>query len=158
MSTQNPSLQKKSAARMAAVQCLYTLAVGDKKITPEKQVAALRAQLSGNTSEQKLQVGVPLEPNYKLLESILEGVEQWRGDIDERIKGALSKEWTMERMSPLMVAILQCAVFEMIFGKEIGAKVVIDEYSRLTRSFFTDTEVNFVHGALSTLAQSHERI
>ena len=150
---QNPSLQKKSAARTAAVQCLYTLAVGEQTLSPAQQVAALKQQLSGNTGEQKLQVGVPLEPNYKLLETILEGVEKWRTDIDTRIDRVLSKEWARERTSPLLIAILQCAVFELLFDKDMSAKIVIDEYTRLTRSFFTDAEVDFVYGALSKLAQ-----
>ena len=158
MSTQNPSLQKKTAARMAAVQCLYTLSVGEKQLSPAQQVAQLKKQLSGNIGEQKLQVGVPLEPNYKLLETILEGVDKWRADIDERVGRVLSKDWARERTGPLLIAILQCAIFELFFDKDISAKIVIDEYTRLTRSFFTDAEVDFVHGALSKLAQSHERI
>ena len=143
---------------MAAVQCLYTLSVGDKKLSPAEQVNALKQQLTNNTSEQKLQVGIPLEPNYKLLEAILEGIEKWRTDIDTRVDRAVSQSWGRERTSPLLIAILQCAIFELFFDKDISAKIVIDEYTRLTRSFFTDAEVDFVHGALSKLAESHERI
>ena len=141
---------------MAAVQCLYTLAVNDEKLSPTQQVNALKQQLSGNLNEQKLQVGVPLEPNYKLLEALLEGIEKWRDGIDDRVNRVLSKDWARERTSPLLIAILQCAVFEMFFDKDISPKIVIDEYTRLTRSFFTDAEVDFVHGALSSLAQKNE--
>jgi len=153
MTTQNPSLQKKSAARMAAVQCLYALSVADVKFTPEQQVAMLKLQLSGNTNEQKLRSGVPLEPNYKLLETILSGVDKWRADIDTRLAALLSKDWAHGRTSPLLIAIFQCAIFEMLFDKDIAPKIVIDEYTRLARSFFPGPEVDFVHGALSKLAQ-----
>ena len=155
---QNPSLQKKTAARVAAVQCLYTRSVNDKKLSASEQVKNLKQQLSGNQNEQKLQVGIPLEPNYALLESILTGVEEWQHHIDERIDRVLSNDWSRDRMSPLLIAILQCAVFELLFGKDMSAKVVISEYSNITRSFFTDAEVNFVHGALAKLAQTHERL
>lgn len=151
----NPSLQKKSAARTAAVQCLYMAAITGETSAPSHHVTVLKKQLSDNRDEQKLRAGVPLEPNYALLETLLSGVESERGEIDTRIDGCLSGEWKRERMSPLLIAILQCAVFEMCFGKEIAPKIIIDEYTRLTRSFFADTEVNFVHGALNKIAQQY---
>jgi N utilization substance protein B len=151
----NPSLQKKTAARTAAVQCIYTLSITGEKTTPAQQIAQLKNRLENNRDEQKLTVGVPLEPNYKLVETLLEGVAGRLADIDALVDGVLNAEWKRERMSPLLIAILQCSIYELCLGKEISAKIVIDEYTRLTRSFFADPEVNFVHGALSTLAQKH---
>ncbi len=148
----NLSLQKKSAARLAAVQSLYTLAVTGETRTPLQLVTALKKQLENNRDEQKLLVGAPIEPNYKLVETLLEGVEQWRADIDARLDGALSKDWKRARTGPLLIAILQCGIFEMLFFKAISPKIVIDEYTRLARSFFTDSEAGFVHGVLSKLA------
>jgi len=149
----NPSLQKKTGARMAAVQCLYTAGFGEEKNTPAQAVARLKKQLEGNREEQKLQTGMALEPNYKLLERLLEGVHANIDEIDKRMDSVLSAEWKRERMSPLLIAILQCAIYEMFFDKEIHPKIVIDEYTRMTRSFFAEPEVNFVHGALSKLAE-----
>jgi N utilization substance protein B len=149
------SLQKKSAARMAAVQALYTLAVNGEQLSPAQQVIILRKQLAGNKEEQKLRVGTANEPNYKLMESILDGIEKRGAEIDARLASTLSAEWKQERMSPLLLAILQCGIFEMFFDKEIKPKIVIDEYTRLTRHFFADAEVSFVHAALSKLARQY---
>lgn len=151
----NPSLQKKSAARMAAVQCLYTAALtGDVK-EPAQQVALLKKNLANNKGEQKLLVGSPIEPNYKLVETLLAGIAENLTEIDTRVDGALSGSWKRDRMSPLLLAILQCSIYEMFFAREIAPKIIIDEYTRLTRSFCDDSEVNFVHGALSTLSQQY---
>lgn len=154
----NPSLLKKSAARLCAVQCMYTQSVGSEPHTPAQQVAALKAELAGNPSEQKLRLGSAIEPNYTLLESLLEGVGKWQEEITPRVDSMISKSWGRERTGPLLIAILQCAVFEMLFGKDVRASIIIDEYTRLTRCFFTEAEVDFVYGALSTLAKAHERI
>lgn len=151
----NLSLQKKSAARMAAAQSLYTAAITGEKHTPAQAVSALKKQLENNAQEQKLMVGQPIEPNYALAESLLAGVETFGDDIGAQIDGALSEGWKRERMSPLLLAILQCAVFELFFGKEIKPKIIVDEYTRLTRHFFSDAEVGFVHGLLSKLAEHH---
>lgn len=156
--TQNPSLEKKSAARTAAVQCLYTNALSGKTATPEAQAASLKARLKDNREEQKLIVGAPLEPNYKLLEAILTGVAERREEIDARLDSALSADWKRERMSPVLLAILQCAIYELFFGKEVAPKIIIDEYTRLTRRFFDEAESNFVFAALNTLVCSFGKI
>ncbi|MBY0407231.1 MAG: hypothetical protein K2Q01_06020, partial [Rickettsiales bacterium] len=49
----------------------------------------------------------------------------------------------------------QCGIFELFFDKEISPKIIIDEYTRLTRHFFADQEVDFVHAALSKLLRQY---
>ena len=147
----NLSLQKKSAARIAAVQCVYERIVSKAPLAPEQQVADLKKQLANNTGEQKLILGSSIEPNYPLLKAILEGTLEWQKDIDKRIDGALSKEWTRERMSPILIAILQCAIFELFFYKDTKHKILIDEYTNLTSRFFAEAEINFVNGVLKNL-------
>lgn len=150
-SNTNPSLQKKSAARMAAVQCLYTRQMTDISLAPARQLAALKKRLANNAEEQKLVIGTAIEPSYPLLEAILQGTLEWLPDIEARLDSALSKEWKRERVSPILIAILQCAIFELFFHKDAAPKIIIDEYTKLTGRFFAEAEVNFVHGALSGL-------
>lgn len=153
----NPSLQKKSVARVAATQCLYREAMTHDVQNATTWVGALKQQLAGNRSEQRLLVGAPIEPDYKLLEAILAGTKQWQADIDKRLNTVLAADWKRERMSPLLIAILQCAIFELFFHKDAKPAIIIDEYTRLTHSFFGESDVHFIHGALATLAkQCHE--
>lgn len=153
----NLSLQKKSAARIAAVQCVYERIISKDSRSPEQQVSTLKKQLANNAVEQKLLLNVALEPNYPLVSAILEGTRQWQNDIDKRIDSALSKEWTCERMSPILIAILECAIFELFFYKDTKHKILIDEYTNLTSRFFSEAEINFVNGVLKNLhAKFHE--
>jgi len=147
----NPSLQKKSAARIAAVQAIYERLVSEKQPSPEAQIAALKKRLANNKDEQKLTLGVMLEPNYPLVTAILEGTKEWQQDIDKRINSALSKDWTRERMSPILIAILNCALFELFFYKDTKHKILIDEYTTLTSRFFGEAEIGFVNGVLKNL-------
>jgi N utilization substance protein B len=151
----NPSLQRKTAARLAAVQCLYQSSVSGKAASASSQVEDLKAKLKDNREEQKLLVGSTLEPNYPLVETILAGVEERREEIDQRLDGALGETWTRQRTGPLLIAILQCGIFELFFGKEIKPTIIIDEYTRLTRRFFSDAEVDFVHATLNTLVKAY---
>ena len=151
----NLSLQKKSGARVAAVQVLYQHNMLHTPIAATKQVATLKAQLKNNRDEQKLLIGSAIEPDYALLTKLLEGVDHWNADIDARVDEVLSAKWKRERTSKLIIAIMRCAVFELFFHKEVKHKIIIDEYTRLARSFFADSEVDFIYASLSTLVQKY---
>jgi N utilization substance protein B len=151
----NLSLQKKTAARMAAVQGLYRMAMTNDAIEPEALVASLKSQLKNNRDEQQLQVGMEVEPNYNLLATLLTGIAENLEEINLRLDGVLNAQWSRDRTSPLLIAVLQCGIFELFFHKDLSSKIVIDEYTRLARSFFVENEVNFIHAALSTLSQQY---
>lgn len=152
----NLSLQKKAASRIAAVQCLYRLAMNKETLDPAKQLSALKVQLFRNPEEQKATIGAAVEPNYPLYEAILVGVHERGKDIEKMLNSVLAKDWKKERMSPVLIAILQAAIAEMFFAKDTPAKVVLDEYVRLTRSFFSEKEVKFVFAVLSALSENYE--
>jgi len=152
----NLSLQKKSASRIASVQYIYRVTVNKEKFDPAKQVSALKVQLFKNPEEQKATIGAAVEPNYPLYEALLAAFAEHKKDMDKMIDSVLSKEWKRDRMSPVLLAILYCAAAEMFFHKETPLKVVQDEYSRITRSFFGEKEVKFVFAALAALAENYE--
>lgn len=152
----NASLIKKTAARITAVQCLYTNAVNASAPAPDTQVAALKKRLGSNKAEQKLVLGGVGEPSYTLLAAILAGVAEHRDAIDRKLESALREDWKRERLGPVLAAILQCAIFELFFHKDIAPKIAVGEYTRLARNFTTDAEADFVHAALIALvAKQH---
>jgi transcription termination factor NusB len=56
-------------------------------------------------------------------------------------------------MSPLLLCILACAIYEMQHSTGLKAPIVIDEYVTLTGRFFEPAEVGFVNGLLDTLGK-----
>lgn len=151
----NLSLERKSAARIAAVQLRYRSAMTDDNTPALDQVNALKAQLANNRDEQKLLVGAAVEPHYAMLEQMLDGMKTHETEIAYRLDEALSEGWSRARMGKLMVALLECAIFELFFYKEVRAAIVTNEYVRLTKRFFGDAEVGFVHAMLSALAKKY---
>lgn len=152
----NLSLQKKSASRVAVVQHIYRVLVTKEKLDVTRQVSALKVQLFKNPEEQKALLGAAVEPNYTLYEAVLTAFEEHRKDMDKMIDSVLSKEWKRERTSPVLIAVLYAAIAELFFAKETPRKVVQDEYSRITRSFFGEREVKFIFAAIAQLAESYE--
>lgn len=152
----NASLQKKTAARMVAAQYLYQQSITGEVQNIGRHIAALKVQLGGNLDEQKLQIGMAAEPHYPLLEALVSGISDREEEVNGTLDDALSKGWKRDRMSPLLVALLQCGVYEMAYYKDIKPRIVVDEYTKLSRCFFDEKEVSFVHALLANLAKKYE--
>ena len=73
--------------------------------------------------------------------------------MDGQIGGALSEEWTVDRLETLIRVILRSAVFELNNKPNVPASVVIDEYLDVAHAFFEGPESGLVNGVLDRLAR-----
>ncbi len=143
----NMSLRRKSAARLALVQCLYEVAMNpDTALAPDQLARRYQEQWAhgqhlGDVSKNEI------EPDYKFLVKLLAGMRDAQELIQPVRVKLLDEAWNKDRLPPLMAAIFDAALFELHGGK-LGAKLVIDEYVRIATRFFEENEVNFVNGVL----------
>ena len=91
-------------------------------------------------------------PDPKLVAKLTELVATHHLHIDEVISGYLASGWTIERLNITMRAIIRTAVGELMYFPDIPAKVIINEYTSITRSFFSVTEIGFVNSILERIA------
>ncbi len=138
-------VMRRSAARLAAVQALYQIELTNAE--SEAVVGEFRTHRQGGVLEE-----ASAEADLKKFESIVGGVDAHSRELDEKIAASLAKDWTMERLGPVLRAILRSATFELLAGTDVPAKVVINEYVDLTHAFFEGNEPGFVNGALDRLA------
>jgi len=138
----NKSLREKSAARMAAAQMLYANALNGSKPDP----ARMLQEHDGYLSENKTQ------PNMALLKKLLEGVVTHGNTLEPWIDKALTGDWKKDRMSPLLLAILRLAVFELAEMRQTASPIIVNEYVTLTGQFFGDAETGFMNAVLNALA------
>lgn len=147
MSAMNPSLRKKSAARMAAVQCLYQHEIVP-ELSPDQLIVA-RMGIEGE-EEGMLEELEPLDiaPDAKLLRGIVSGAVGQKVEIDRRLEESLGLRWSGARMPELMRALFRCAAYELLYHPDLKPGIILDQYVTLATSFFDDNEVGFVNGAL----------
>ena len=68
--------------------------------------------------------------------------------IDKSIIG-----WKSSRLSTVSKAVLQLAIYEMIFMEDIPAKVSINEAIELSKKYDDDKAYSFVNGVLNAIAE-----
>lgn len=71
--------------------------------------------------------------------------------IDETIEKSL-KGWKKERVSPVSLAILRLACYEMLFMEDIPNKVSINEAVELCKKYDDEKAYSFVNGVLHKIS------
>lgn len=153
----NQSLRKRSAARLAAVQCLYQLQINqDQPFYVDSLVKGYQdAWAHGEHLGDKPLAD--MEPDYRYLTKLLSGIRDGRELLIPIRERLLSEAWNKDRLPPVMEAIFDAALFEL-HGGSLGAKLVVDEYVRIAAKFFDEKEITFINGVLHGAAQQLGKI
>ena len=92
----------------------------------------------------------PTDNVRSFFEIIVEGVIKYKSDIDTAISSN-SKNWKLSRMSSVDRNILRIAVFELLYCKDIPAKVTINEAIDIGKKFGTGESGAFINGILDSI-------
>lgn len=94
--------------------------------------------------------------DLKLTDEIIQGIKQNRDKIDEIIQES-APDWPINKISKVDLVILRIAVFELLYGKNVPAKVIIDEAIELAKEFGNDTSSKFVNGVLGSITDKENK-
>src|SRR5919199_4783311 len=138
---------ERSAARLAAVQALYQMDVSGKGVIDA--FAEFEAFWIGREVE-----GVAFQPSdIEFFRNVLSGVVENQRAIDKRIDAALASGWPLTRIEAVLRAILRAGAYELMFRKDVPARVVISEYVDVAHGFYAEDEPGLVNAVLDTLAR-----
>ncbi|MGE0653399.1 MAG: transcription antitermination factor NusB [Alphaproteobacteria bacterium] len=146
-------MNRRSAARLAAVQALYQMQLGG--ATAEEAIA----QFTGSsprppTADDGPSTGLP-PPDPSLFGAIVRGVSQRRASLDGMIGGALTTDWTVDRLQILVRLILEAGAFELTERPDVPPRVAINEYVNLAHAFFDGAEPGLINGVLDAIAKAY---
>ncbi len=81
------------------------------------------------------------------------GVLKNRNEIDEKIKLYL-KNWELNRISQILLAILEISFYEILYVDEVDAPISINEAVELSKKYFGGDGPSFVNGVLGAFLKS----
>lgn len=145
-----PVLNKRRAARLAAVQALYQLELGggDAGTVVSEFGSHRLAELF-----EPFEVELPSPAvDRAWFERVVVGAWAARERLDPAIGEALAGGWSLERCGFLLRACLRAGAFELAECADVPLKVVINEYIEIAHLFFGIGEAAFVNAALDRLA------
>lgn len=129
----------RSAVRELAFKAMYGM---------EVQKEYDKEQLNLFISENNLNDRQAIE----YLNSIFDGVEAHNDEIIGLISENLKKDWTVQRISKVNLAILKIAIYEIKY-MEIPFKVAINEAVELAKKYGDEAAPLFVNGVLASIVK-----
>ena len=69
------------------------------------------------------------------------------------IKAHLTKDWSLERINKVTLAILRTSIYEMKFQSGSTPQIVIDEAVKIAKDFGTDDSYKFINAVLDKIGK-----
>lgn len=145
MSKTGSKKARNSAARLAAVQCVYQM-----RMTGMDAAQTVRDHIDHHMG-QDMDGDVFVSAETELLSNIVRGVQERGGDIADMIDAALQKRKSAAEPEALLMAILACGAYELLAHNEIDSPLIIAEYMNVANAFFTRDEPKVVNAVLDQL-------
>ena len=82
---------------------------------------------------------------------LLEGVLRREADVKKAVEEH-APQWPIERMDPISRSILLIGAYELLFGNDAPAAVVMNEAIDIAKEFGTEESGKFVNGVLNAIA------
>ena len=86
-------------------------------------------------------------PTDEYVVALMDGIKEHSAEIDAVIQKR-SEGWTLDRLYSVDRNLLRLAIFELSYGEDIPAEVVINEAVELAKKYGTDKSPAFINGVL----------
>lgn len=139
-------LSRRTKARRRAVDTLYEANVKGLDQDPEDLRELVEARQHLSTAQTTL-------PDYAA--EIAQGVAEHLFDIDMTLS-QYSQAWALDRMPKPDLAILRCALWEILYNDDVPWKIAVDEAVGTARAISTPESPDFINGVLDAIGRSSE--
>jgi len=138
---------RRTAARLAAVQCLYQVSLAGRSAAEAVQ-EFIEFRIGHEIDGAQF---VPAD--VTLLTAIVRGADAERAEIDRLIDEAVRPPLERGRLELLLRAILGPGVWELMRHLELPAAIIISEYVGVAGAFYGGTEPGLINGVLDRVAR-----
>jgi N utilization substance protein B len=145
--------RSRTAARVAAVQALFQAEQsGDSAEIVISQFVHYR--LGAVAGDDGFENGRAPNAEAGLFGLIVRAASDRQNQLDPMIAEALPDEWPIDRLDPVLRAVMRAGAAELSMPDGPPGRVVINEYLDVAHGFFQGDEPRMVNGLLDRLARS----
>ena len=138
--------QKRSAARLYAVQALFQMEVSG------QTVEAVQAEFESHRFGAVYDGDAMSEGDVGHFRAVVDRAVNWQARIDQMTDRALVAKWPIDRIDPVLRALFRAAGAELV-DMATPPKVAITEYVDVAKAFFPEgKEAKFVNAVLDHMA------
>lgn len=141
--------EKRSSARLAAVQALYQMDIAGaatNDVFAEFESFWIGREIEGE--EYK-----PAEIAF--FRDIVEGVVRDQVRLDREVDETLASGWPLKRVDAIVRAVMRAGAHELLNRSDVPARVVITEYVDVAHAFVERDEAGMVNAVLDRIARRY---
>ncbi len=156
-SNETPIAISRHASRFIAILSLYSYQMDEESNKSLSKIASNTKKLYLNKDVFGLESKAGLEvhhPDEQLLEQLISLSQSKNEEIQQLIKDHLIAKYNLDKLDKVISAILRLAALELLYCGDVPAKIIIDEYVSLTKTFYENNEAGFVNKVIDTMARS----
>ncbi len=141
----------RTGSRVAAVQALFQAEQGP--TSPEAVIEEfVRHRLGAVAGSDGFEDGRVHDVDVKLFTRIVKTATTEQERIDPMVMSALTNDWPLDRLDPVLRALIRAGAAELSMADGPPARVVINEYLDVAHGFFEGDEPKMANGILDRLA------
>lgn len=92
----------------------------------------------------------------KFIEELVKGVDAKAKELDAMLQ-PIAPEWPLDQIARMDRVILRMGAYELLHGKDVPPKVVINEAVELAKGFGGENSSKFINGVLGTVLRQKEQ-
>ena len=140
----------RSLTRLAGIQALFQ--IDRRGLDPHAVIEEFRMHRLGDAD---LDEGQPdfTRADRRQFASLVLGTMLRAEEIDGLIDAVLPRDWSRDRLDPVIRAILRAGCFELLARDDVPVRVVVDEYVSIANAFFEGVQTGFANAMLDALAR-----
>ena len=138
---------KRTTAREIAVQLSFYASTSEKDVDELLNEFFNKEYYDTLADENELFAEYPEKKQQEYISRLVKTVYDYRIQIDKLIEKC-AQGWKPERMSKTAMAILRCAVSEIMYMDDIPANAAINEAVELAKGYDEPETVSFINGIL----------
>ena len=135
----------RSAAREETFKILYSLEIQRKE--------QLNDQIDLYIENEE----ITNKDTIEYIKSVIKGIDLNKEIIEHNIAKNLKKDWKIERISKVDLALLKISIYEILFT-DTPYKVAINEVIELSKKYSEEKSSNFINGILASIVKENGEI
>lgn len=142
-----PQANKRSAARLAALQTLYEVELMGSSLE--------KAMDDFNKCHKAINLGEEhksIEIDNSLYEKLALGAIEVQEALDAVIKSNLPPEWSFARLDIIILINLRLGIYEILYT-DTPTAIILNEYIDLIKAFYEGKAPGFINGVLDGIAK-----
>jgi len=145
----------RSAAREAAIRLCYSAELADHENADFINDFFAEDHYASLAGEDDLFASSPSRAQLEYIRKLVMLVFEHKQELDSAIE-TYAKGWSLKRISKISLAVMRCALCEILYLDDVPERVAINEAVNVAKKYEDTETVSFINGVLGSFVRAQQ--